>query len=121
MINPRNKARLETLRRIITYYKDLAVDYVVPDPIVIDRLNEQGTIVHYIIFKEYERDGKLKHDSFAVVHGHTGETVFYRRVEGNSERIYSSDEFENKTMPAQFLMEIDYYIEAVWRMIGSPR
>ena len=120
MISPRNKLRLENLRRISGYYSDLAIDHPVPDPVVAKGMNEDGTIVYYRIYKEFERDGKLSHDLFAVTYAHTGEVVFYRREEDNRERTYSINEFKNGVMPNKFLMEIDDYIGDVLKMIGSP-
>ena len=83
-------------------------------------MNGDATIVHYRIFKEFERDGKLSHDLFAATYAHTGEVVFYRREEDNRERTYSIHEFKDGVMPNKFLMEIDDYIGATLKMLGSP-
>ena len=117
MISPRCKKRLENLRRIATFYKNLAALHEGDDPIVKTAMNRKATIVYYNIFKEYERDEQLIHDSFADVYGHTGEILYYRRQQGNEEKEYF---FKDNAMPPRFMYEIDNYISEVLQMLDLP-
>ena len=118
MLNPRYKKRLENLRKIDAFYKNLAAGYEVNDPLVRTAMNKKATIVYYLVYKEYEQAEKLIHDRFADIYGHTGEILYYRRpLKDGSEEYFTSD-FKNKVIPPRFTAEIDAYINEILELLG---
>lgn len=118
MIKYRYKRRIESLREIDSFYKNLAIEYAVNEPLVRTVLNKKATAVYYFVYKEYERDERLIHDRFADIYAHSGEILYYRRSDEGMERGYDVSDFKSNRMPTLFAEEIDKYIDEILKMLN---